>query len=304
MDTGSGTQAGRTAENTRDARAINGETRLLGVMGYPVSHSLSPRMHNAAFGAEAERAGRTVEYAYVPLAVAPEELERAVAGLGALGFRGANVTMPHKSAVLPLMDEIDDASRVAGAVNTIVVERDLLRGMNTDGSGFVEACNESGVDLRESRVLLLGAGGAAAAVAVAVLAEGASTVEVANRTPGRAEKLKQRLSSVSGGGRVSTRPVEELEAAAREAGVLINTTYLGMEDDDPLPVPGSCLREGLAVCDAVYRAGAETRLVREAQSRGARTVSGGRMLLYQGVASQRAWTGREPDVEAMSRALG
>ena len=141
--------------------AIDGKTRLLGVMGHPVSHSLSPRMHNAAFEAEAARAGGTAEYVYVPLAVIPERVEEAVAGLRALGFAGANVTMPHKSAVLPLMDEVDDASRVAGAMNTIVVEPDRLRGLNTDGSGFVEACAEAGVGFGGRRVLLLGAGGAA-----------------------------------------------------------------------------------------------------------------------------------------------
>lgn len=283
---------------------IDGRTRLLGVMGHPVSHSLSPRMHNAAFEAEAARAGEVVEYVYVPLAVTPERVGEAVAGLRALGFAGANVTMPHKSAVLPLMDVVDDASRVAGAMNTIVVEPGGLRGMNTDGGGFVEACAEAGVGFEGRRVLLLGAGGAAAAVAVAVLGEGAERVEVANRTLARAEDLRRRLSAVPGGGRVSVRPLAEVEAAAREAEVAINTTYLGMKGEDPLPLPESALREGLAVCDAVYRAGAETALVRAARERGARTVSGGRMLLYQGVASQRAWTGREPDVEAMNRALG
>lgn len=283
---------------------LDGKTRLLGVMGHPVSHSLSPRMHNVAFEAEAARAGGAVEYVYVPLAVAPEGVKEAVAGLRALGFAGANVTMPHKSAVLPLMDEVDDASRVAGAMNTIVAEPGRLRGMNTDGVGFVEACVEAGVGFDGRRVLLLGAGGAAAAVAVAVLEEGAGTVELVNRTPERAEGLRQRLSGLPGGERVTVRALEEVEAAALEAGAVINTTYLGMKAGDPLPLPEPALREGLDVCDAVYRAGSDTELVRLARERGARTVSGGRMLLYQGVASQRAWTGREPDVEAMSNALG
>lgn len=283
---------------------IDGGTRLLGVMGYPVSHSLSPRMHNAAFEAEAGRHGGPLEYVYVPLPVVPERIGEAVYGLRALGFAGANVTMPHKSAVLPMMDDLDDASRVAGAMNTIVVGDEGLRGVNTDGGGFVEACAESGVGFEGRRVLLLGAGGAAAAVAVAMLAEGASGVEIVNRTLGRAEKLRERLAFVAGGDRVSVRVADEIREAALESEVVVNTTYLGMKDGDPLPLPETALREGLDVCDAVYRAGAETGLAREARERGLRTVSGGRMLLYQGVASQRAWTGREPDVEAMSRALG
>lgn len=287
----------------RHVSVIDGETKLLGVMGYPISHSLSPRMHNAAFEAEAERRGVAAEYVYVPLEVRPDGVEEAVRGLRALGFAGSNVTMPHKAAVLGLMDEVDDASRVAGAVNTVVVEPGRLRGLNTDGGGFVEACAEAGVGFDGRRVLLLGSGGAAAAVAVAVLGEGAA-VEIVNRTPERAEGLRHRLSSVPGGERVTVRPLGELEAAASGAGAVINTTYLGMKDGDPLPLPAEYLREDLDVYDAVYRAGTETALVREARSRGARTVSGGRMLLYQGVAAQRAWTGREPDVEVMSRALG
>lgn len=282
---------------------IDGETRLLGVVGYPVSHSLSPRMHNAAFEAEAARAGEAVEYVYVPLAVPPERVEEAVLGLRALGFSGANVTMPHKSAVLSLMDEVDNASRVAGAMNTIVVEEGGLRGMNTDGGGFVEACAESGVGFEGRRVLLLGAGGAAAAVAVAVLQEGAEALELLNRTPARAEELRRRLAPVPGGGRVTVREPEAVAEASREAEVVINTTYLGMKAGDQLPIPESALREGLDVCDAVYRAGTETELVRRASEAGARAVSGERMLLYQGVSAQRAWTGREPDIEAMSRAL-
>ena len=282
---------------------IDGRTKLLGVMGHPISHSLSPKMHNAAFEAEAERANRASEYVYVPLDVRPEDVADAVRGLRALGFAGANVTMPHKAAVLDLMDEVDDASRVAGAMNTIVVEPEALRGLNTDGPGFVEACAEAGVSFEERRTLLLGAGGAAAAVAVAVLAEGAATVEIVNRTRSRAEQLREKLSNVPGGERVSVRAQEELEDAASEAEVVINTTYLGMKEGDALPLPGSCLRPDLAVCDAVYRAGERTALVRAAKEAGARAVSGDRMLLYQGVAAQRAWTGREPDVAAMSRAL-
>jgi shikimate dehydrogenase len=261
-------------------------------------------MHNAAFETEAARHGGGVEYAYVPLAVPLERLAEAVSGLRALGFAGANVTMPYKSAVLPMMDEVDEASRVAGAMNTIVVEPGGLRGLNTDGRGFVEACAEAGVGFEERRVLLLGAGGSAAAVAVAVLGKGARSIEIVNRTPGRAEDLRERLLRVSGADRVSTRPQTEVERAADEADCVINTTYLGMESTDALPLPESALRQGLDTCDVVYRTGAETALVQAARERGARTVSGGRMLLYQGVASQREWTGREPDVEAMSRALG
>jgi shikimate dehydrogenase len=240
---------------------------------------------------------------YMAMDVWPERLPAAVGGLAALGFVGFNVTMPHKKAVLPLTDELDEAARLAGAVNTVVAKEGRLRGLNTDGSGFVEACEEAGISLPGQRVLVLGAGGAAAAIAVAALGEGASRLYVVNRTQGRAEELGEKLSKVAFGAEVLVYPWDEVDEVAVEAEVLINATYLGMNKEDPSPLPHHCINEEKVVCDAVYLAGGETDLVRYAREIGARTVSGGRMLLYQGVQAQRIWTGREPNVEAMSDAL-
>jgi shikimate dehydrogenase len=220
-----------------------------------------------------------------------------------LGFVGFNVTMPHKKAVLPLVDEHDKAARLAGAVNTVVIEEGKLRGLNTDGSGFVEACEEAGVSLSERRVLILGAGGAAAAIAVATLNEGASRLHIVNRTEGRAGELRARLSSIARETEVRVRPFGEVGEVAAGAEIVINTTYLGMKEGDPLPLPTEVLTAEKVICDAVYLAGRETPLIRYAREAGARTVSGGRMLLYQGVQAQRIWTGREPNVGVMSDAL-
>lgn len=271
---------------------INGATRLVGVIGHPVEHSLSPRMHNASF----EVLG--LDLCYVPLDVRPERLREAVLGLAALGFLGFNVTMPHKAAVASLVDELDDASRVSGAVNTVVVEGERLRGLNTDGVGFVEACREAGVKLAGKSVLMVGAGGAAAAIGVALVREGVEHLTVANRTGERASALAGGL-----GGEVSAAPIEELERLGSEADVLVNATYLGMREDDPLPFPQSLLVPGRVICDAVYRGGAETALVKAGRERGCTVVAGQRMLLYQGVVAQREWTGVEPAVEVMSDAL-
>jgi shikimate dehydrogenase len=276
---------------------LSGRTRLLGVIGHPVGHTLSPKMHNAAFAASG------LDYVYVPMDVRPEDLPAAVSGLRALGFRGFNVTMPHKEAMLPLVDELDEAAEVVGAVNTVVAEERRLRGANTDGSGFVEACGESGVSFEEARVLVVGAGGAAAAIGVAVLGEGARELRVLNRSRGRAEKLRDRLRGVYPGVGISVHDASDPEAAAGGTDVIVNATYLGMKADDPLPVPADCLSSATAVCDAVYRPGGETRFIRLAKERGLRAVPGGRMLLYQGVKAQRIWTGEEPDVRAMSDAL-
>ncbi len=276
---------------------LSGRTVLLGVIGHPITHTLSPKMHNAAFAASG------LDYVYVAMDVLPEDLPAAVGGLGALGFRGFNVTMPHKEAVLPLLDELDEAARASGAVNTVVVEERRLRGANTDGSGFVEACGETRVGFEGAKVLVVGAGGAAAAIAVAVLGEGARELRILNRSRWRAEKLRDRLQEGYPGAGISVYDATDPEGAAWGASVIVNATYLGMKDGDPLPLPASCLGTDTVICDAVYRPDRETGFIRLARGRGLRTVSGGQMLLYQGVQAQRIWTGKEPDVRAMSDAL-
>ena len=281
---------------------LGGRTRLLGVMGHPIEHSLSPRMHNASFEA------LDWDYAYVALNVLPKDLEEAVAGAKALGFRGFNVTMPHKEAILPVLDEIDDIARLVGAANTVTIESGRTRGTNTDGAGFVEACAEAGISFEGSRVLVLGAGGAAAAIGAAVLGEGVREVRIVNRTVERARALAERLRSASARTSASEAEVgawnwEKLSEALAGVDVFVNATYIGMRAGDTAPIPEEYLSQDIAVCDAVYRAGGETRLVRAARERGATVVGGERMLLYQGVQAQRIWTGGEPAVGVMSGAL-
>ena len=271
--------------------------RLLGLIGRPVAHSLSPRMHNASFRAEG------LDYVYVAMDVAPEDLPAAVEGASVLGFRGFNLTMPHKRTILPLLNDVDELAALAGAVNTVVIEDSKLRGYNTDGSGFVEACGESGVALTDRKVLLLGAGGAAASIALAVVRQGAGEMHILNRNLEHALELAQKLRAAGGETKVEACPADALGETAPEAEVIVNATPLGMRRGDPLPVPAGYLDGGKTVCDAVYLSGAETALVRHARQRGARVVTGERMLLYQGVEAQRLWTGREPNVKAMSDAI-
>ena len=276
---------------------ISGKTRLLGIIGHPVAHSLSPVMHNAAFAADGK------DFAYLAMDVEPEGLGEAVSGLRALGFVGFNVTMPHKQKIFPLLDGMDEVARISGAVNTVVVHENELHGMNTDGSGFVEACSESGVRFGGKRVLVLGAGGAAAAVGAAILKETPASVVLMNRTHNRAQELAEKLSAANEHVEVAASPLEDKAARVAEADVVVNTTYLGMKDGEASPVPDELLRPELAVCDAVYRRGGDTELTRLARERGARVVSGDRMLLYQGVQAQRVWTGLEPNVEVMGDAI-
>ena len=276
---------------------ISGKTRLLALIGNPVGHSLSPAMHNASFAAEG------LDYVYVALDVEPEDVPAAVKGAAALKLRGFNITMPHKRAMIPLMDDLDEAARVSGAVNTVVIEDQELRGFNTDGAGLVEACKEANVALAGRRVLLLGAGGAAASIAVAFCDEGIKELHIVNRNVEHAESLSDKLRKAGKGVEIEVGPTEILDETPPDAPVVVNATPLGMKDGDPLPLPEAYLDEDRVIIDAVYRPGTETALVRHARDRGATVVAGQRMLLYQGVLAQRLWTGHQPNVAAMDRAL-
>ena len=271
---------------------ISGRTGLLALIGHPVGHSLSPAMHNAAFVADG------LDFVYVCLDVGPDELLAAVRGLQALKLRGFNITMPHKRAMVPLVDELDESARISGAVNTVVIEDSGLRGFNTDGGGMVMACREAGIELSGKSVLLLGAGGAAAAIAVAFGKAGVGELHIANRHVSRAAHLRDELHK-TGIKRLSVHPLDEVP----DAEIVINATPLGMKEGDPMPVPSGYVREGRAFCDAVYRPGTQTPLVRLARERHVPVVAGDRMLLYQGALAQKLWTGREPNVKAMDMAI-
>jgi shikimate dehydrogenase len=264
---------------------LTGETRLVGLLGNPVSHSLSPRMQNAAFAA------RGLDWAYVPLPVDPEGLEAAVSGLTALGFAGANVTIPHKSAIVSFCDELDGVAERAASVNTLVVREGRVLGSSTDGLAVTGAVAAEG-----ARVLLLGAGGAAVAAAVALLDAGAVGVTVAARDSDRAHALAARLLALF--------PEKEVAAAAAwppaaaGAALIVNATPLR----DELPVEP---RAGQAVVDLAYRPGGEpTALVEAARNAGCDAVVDGReVLVRQGAASFERWTGVTAPVDAMRFAI-
>ena len=247
---------------------IDGETQLVGVMGWPIAHSLSPAMHNAAFDALG------MNWCYVPLPVHPTQVAAAIAGLRALSFRGCNVTVPHKEAVIPYIDRLPPHVARFGAVNTLILDRDergqcTISGENTDVQGFVHALQQSGVDLRSRRVLVVGAGGAARGVIYGLCQAGAASVVVLNRTPERAVALIADLQARACDTALEAGALtaHELERWANDAELMINTTTVGMwphadasvwPDDRPLP-------RHLVVCDLVYRP-LETRLLQQARA--------------------------------------
>lgn len=268
---------------------ITGRARLAGVLGWPVGHSRSPRLHNhwlAQYG---------IDGAYVPLPVRPDDFARAVTGLRAAGFAGANVTTPHKEAAFCLSDTLDDAARRAGAVNTLVFSAAGIHGRNTDGAGFLANLAAHGVG-SGGPALLLGAGGAARAIAGALLAAGAR-VTVANRTPERAAALQAALPGlrlVDWGAR---------RAALADQALLVNTTSLGMAGQPPLDLDflGGA-PPGLAVADIVY-VPRRTALLARAEMQGLRTVPGLGMLLHQAVPGFSDWFGVVPVVDDETVAL-
>ena len=285
---------------------INGATKLVGLIGWPVEHSLSPAMHNAAF------ASLGLNWVYVPLPVPPGTVEAAVKGLAALGFQGANVTVPHKQAVMPYLDELTEAAKIIGAVNTIVVggaevySRTSLRGDNTDAEGFIRALREGGFEPQGSSIAVLGAGGAARAVVYALLASGATEVRVLNRTCERAVALVEDFGRLFPQAELVPLPLnpQALAEAADASSLLVNATSVGMWphiEDSPwpedLPLPSH-----LTVFDLVYNP-ERTKLLRQAEAAGARTIGGLGMLLHQGARAFELWTGQKPPLEVMRKAL-
>jgi shikimate dehydrogenase len=265
-------------------RLLTGKARLAGVIGSPVSHSRSPRLH----GFWIERYG--LDAAYLPLPVAPQQLGIALAGLRAMGFAGVNVTVPHKEAVLALCDRIEPAARRIGAVNTLIFEHDQLVGRNTDGFGFVANLQGHGVDPAAGPALVLGAGGAARAI-VAALLDAGITVSISNRTPERAAGLAQSL------GGVNTIHWRDRAAALADVALLVNTTTLGMTGQPDLALDLSHAQATLAVADIVY-VPLETALLARARAAGLKTVSGLGMLLHQARPAFAAWFGVDPVVDA------
>ncbi|CAN5751493.1 shikimate dehydrogenase [soil metagenome] len=267
------------------------------LLAHPAGHSLSPALHNAAFAATGLKAH------YEARDVAPEDLAEAVAALRAPDVLGANVTIPHKPAVLPLMDTLTVTAEAIGAVNTIVNREGELLGHNTDAAGFLRALQEdAGLELSGTTALLLGAGGAARAVVYALLSAGVERVQIYNRTVDKARALAADFGAL---GRVEVLSEQALPKAVRQTQLLVNTTSVGMErggvNPDVSPLPEGVLPQNGFVCDLVYRP-EHTRLLQDAAAAGLLTQNGLPMLVYQGAAAFQRWTKCAAPLEVMMTA--
>jgi shikimate dehydrogenase len=282
------------------SNVISGKTKICGLFGDPVAHTVSPAMHNAAF----EELG--MDGIYLPFRVSKGALAGAVEGARALNFMGFNVTIPHKVAVIPYLDGLDPVAEKIGAVNTVVNRDGELRGYNTDAEGFLRALLERGVEPAGKNAVVLGAGGAARAIAY-TLAERGACLTILNRLlelDWAGDIAELLVHSFHRETRVLELGPENLEKALDKADVLVNATSVGMSpESDGTPVLARLLRPGLLVFDIVYNP-VRTRLLREAEAAGAGTIGGVDMLAWQGALAFEKWTGQPAPLELMrSRAI-
>ena len=263
---------------------MNGATQLVGLIGWPVSHSQSPQMHNAAF------AHLGLNWVYVPMPVHPDPIsvENALKGLRALGFKGVNVTVPHKEAVLPFMDELSPSAKAIGAVNTLCfLDSGKVRGENTDAPGFIADLVDHGVDVVKAKALVLGAGGSARAVVYGLLQAGCMHVTLVNRTLDKAQKLQQDMQALFPEAHINVGSIDQA------ASLIVNCTSLGMGDKvDQMPWPAEVsFLPHQVIYDLIYNPN-PTRLLQKATSDGATAISGRGMLVHQGALSFTLWTGK------------
>jgi len=277
---------------------ITGKTKLCGLIGEPVEHTMSPAMHNAAY----REMG--LDYVYVPFRVRPDNLGRAIDGMRAFNIRGLNVTIPHKVGVIPFLDKLDTLAEKIGAVNTIVNDNGILTGYNTDATGFLRALLAKGIEPRGKKALVLGAGGASRAVSLILADSGAERIIILNRAEELdwAYELAGNISMLynmdAKAGQLNRESLDSVMERI-DISILVNATSVGMTPDvDSTPIDDDLLRPGLVVFDVVYNP-LGTRLLRDAETAGAETISGIEMLVWQGALAFEKFTSQEAPLDLM-----
>ncbi len=277
---------------------INGNTEISGLIGYPVRHTFSPIMHNAAF----KTLG--INAVYLPFEIKPENLKSVMRCAGAFGMSGLNITVPYKEKVLQYLDEIDRETLLIGAVNTIVIKDDKMKGFNTDGRGFVKSLqDEFGILPDGKRFFIMGAGGAARAISFSLAIQGAGRIVLVDDIPKKAADLAKSAAKRTSCDVIA---LEKDDKAIKEiilnSDVFINATPCGLKPHDPKVIDPDFLRRGMIVYDIIYNP-RTTALLRDARNKGARTANGAGMLLNQGALSFSLWTGKKAPVHVMKKAL-
>lgn len=267
---------------------ITGKTKIIGIFGDPIEHTLSPLIHNEAFSYLG------LDYCYVAFNVKKDKLKEAVEGIRALNIKGVNITVPHKETVIQYIDELSDEAKNIGAVNTILNNEEILKGFNTDVNGFILSLKDKGISIKNKNFLILGAGGAAKAIVYGILKEGGK-VYIYNRTPSKALAIKEKFKKFG-----FIEIVEMDKSVTEKIDVIVNATSLGLKKDDPMPLNPELIKPEHVYCDIVYP---ETPLMREAERIGCKVVGGIGMLLWQAAFAFKIWTEVEAPIEIMKKTL-
>lgn len=267
---------------------ISGKTKIAGIFGYPIEHTLSPLMHNSAFRK------MNLDICYVAFRVSPEALSYAVQSIRSLDLLGVNITIPHKEKVMTLLDKVNEEAAFIGAVNTITNDDGTLTGYNTDGKGFMSSLAEEDISVDKKDICIIGAGGASRAISY-YLSEKASKITLYDIDKLKAERLATDLNKI----RDNVFVFDDIRNMGKPD-IIINASPLGLKQDDPLPLDPSYIDSDMIICDLVYK---ETRLIQEAENKNAKTMNGLGMLLWQGVLASELWTGKKPPVDIMRDVL-
>jgi len=277
---------------------ITSKTKTLGIFGYPISHTLSPAMHNAVIKALG------LDMVYLPFEVKPSNLKEAINGIKSLGIIGVNITIPHKESVIRFLDDISEEARLVGAVNTIVNKDRKLVGYNTDGSGYMASLKEElGFNPKSKRIIIIGAGGAARGILAALATQKPKSITVANRTLSRAVSLIKAFKGKFRDTRFEAINLDDnmLKMSFNSVDLLINTTSVGMKQGKTLKIPLETLPKIAIVSDIIYNP-LETLLLKKAKKFGLTTHGGLGMLVHQGARSFKLWTGMDAPMNVMRKA--
>jgi shikimate dehydrogenase len=259
---------------------ITGKTKIVGIFGDPIEHTLSPLIHNTAFQE------LRLDYCYVPFHVKKEKLKEAVSAIRALNIKGVNITVPHKESVMQYLDEISEEAKYIGAVNTVLNDEGILKGFNTDSKGFIMSLKEQKVPVKDKNILVLGAGGAAKAIIYGILKE-KGRIYIFNRTVSKAFKIKDSFSNL---GQIEI--VEKIDSSLmHKINIIVNATSLGLKKNDPMPMNPNLLKNEHIYYDVIYP---ETPLMKEAEKIGCKVIGGIGMLLYQAFLAFEIWTNQKP----------
>ncbi len=280
---------------------IKGTTNLLGLIGYPVTHSISPHMHNTSF----DKLG--LDYVYMAFNIEEGNIKEAIDALKLLNAKGGNITMPYKSKVVEYLDYISPDARVIGSVNTFTIDEDKkIKGYNTDGLGFVKALEENGVAFKGKKIVIVGAGGASKAVVTQLALDGAGEIVLFNRTLSSAESIIENIIKNIPGSKARAEAMDESKLVweIKDAAILINATSLGMKDtlDKAIISSAAQLPKGIFVADLIYDP-AETKLLRLAREAGCKSMNGLMMLIWQGALAFKIWTGEDMPIDLVKKEI-